>query len=151
GLAGVVPAAVDGDRQKQADAQNRTAGEAGFATLARPDQLVLPAAPGQLVPVVADHGAAVEAEIVGIGAHEADGIGIARQFLEPALFDRADVSGADPELAGDVVDVLLDLLAPTAQQGADATEAAVIRHFGLARVEQIGFALRHPWSLKVSS
>src|SRR5262249_21162174 len=102
----------------------------------------------QLVPVIADDIAAVEAEIVGIGPHEADRVGIARQLLEAALFYRANILRADAQLTGDIIDVLLGLLAPAAQQRADTPETTVIRHVGFAAVEEIGFALCHPWSLR---
>src|SRR6202008_468611 len=91
---------------------------------------------------VVNHPVAVEAEIVGIGAHETDDIGGARQIAAAALFDRLQVADLDVGLARDGVDVLLQLGPAVAQHGADVgqTAASTSVRFGST-------AVHHPLNL----
>ena len=75
---------------------------------------------GHLLAEAADDIGAVQAQIVGIAAHEADGIGGARQVVVAALLDRLEIGQADAQLVGDGLQLLAAPLALQAQDVADA-------------------------------
>ena len=64
--------------------------------------------PATLLAEAADHLLAVEAEIVGVAAHESRGIGHAGQVLEAPVLDGLQIGQADMELASDGQQVLAD-------------------------------------------
>jgi hypothetical protein len=66
---------------------------------------------------------AVESEIFGRAAHEAERIGPARQVLEPALLDRVEIDRANTQLRGHRHEILPVPFAGAAQQPADLFRA----------------------------
>jgi hypothetical protein len=93
----------------------------------------------------------VQAQVVGIGAHESDGVGAPGQGVEAGLFDGFDVTCGNAQRRRDVVDLFLDAQARGPQKAADAAAVQVlhVRGRGLAAVaSQRRFAHRRVLSSK---
>src|SRR5690606_19320839 len=74
----------------------------------------------------------IEAQILGIGPHEADCISRTRQVLIAAVLDGLEIDATDPELVRNGRYVLAIALARLAQQSADRARLQVLRHRLLA-------------------
>ena len=66
-----------------------------------------------------EHPLAVEAEIMRVGPHEADGIGRSGQVSRPPLFERGQEDRLDPQRLADNLDIEVEFLAAGLQQRAD--------------------------------
>src|SRR5262249_3202674 len=82
----------EADGGHQQDGSTR---ELAFGREGREHQLCLAVDAGGLLAETADDVGAVEAEIVGIAAHEADRVGGAREIAEAGVLNRLQVGEAD--------------------------------------------------------
>ncbi len=90
-----------------------------------------------------DHLLAVQAEVLGVAAHEADRVGRAGQVLVLAALDGVEIGVADAEHFGDGAEVLADLLACPDQGIRYGFALQFLRDGDLGRVfrlDQPGFA-----------
>ena len=93
----VVPAAVNAGREEQCHEEHDPAREAALLQRLGEDKGLTAAQPADLVLEFADDQLAVEAQELGIGAHEAKGIGRSGKILEAAVLDGLEVAELDAE------------------------------------------------------
>lgn len=113
-----IPAAIGGDRDTDGDQYDRAARHAAFRNGRRKVQPDPFGKIGDFFAKLVDHLFAIEAEMVGIGAHESDRIGGSRKILETPLLNRLKMDQANAQRPLDVLEVPTKALTGGAQHGA---------------------------------
>src|SRR5690348_10172447 len=135
----VVPDAIGANGHDSATEQDRAGGDPPLAYRHGEAQVVLELLPLDLLLEAAHHLGAIEAQILRIGADEADGVGAAGKILVPPVLDGLQVRRSDTERRTDLADVAAKSLACLAQQRADAMRPLQRRVAEIELVLKFGF------------
>ena len=131
----VIPKPVAADRQDQRRQHHRAPGNAALHQRHRERKIARHFETGDFVFKTTDRLIAIEAEMHGIGAHEALRIDWPRQPVVPVFLDRGQVSGADTQRRTNAIDFAAIALARLTQQFAD-------------RVTRVRTGLFAPWNCR---
>ncbi len=121
----IIPAAIGQNGQNGRDQQDRAARHPPLGHRGRKYQIGVPFDPGSFFAKAAHHLAGIQPEKIGIGAHKADAIDGAGQFVEPAMLDRVQQHGPNTQDIGDISQLVARLLARLPQDGAEISGATI--------------------------